>query len=157
MTSSNDQLIERFYAAFSARNGAGMSACYSSDATFSDPVFPDLRGREVGGMWRFLTGRSNDLEVSLLEHESDGSRGSAHWVAHYTFTQTGRKVVNDVRATFRFEGGLIADHRDDFSFQRWAGQALGPVGVLLGWTPMLRSSVRRQARSGLERFLASAE
>ena len=107
-------------------------------------------------MWRFLTGRSNDLEVSLLEHESDGSRGSAHWVAHYTFTQTGRKVVNDVRATFRFEEGLIAAHRDDFSFQRWAGQALGPVGVLLGWTPMLRSSVRRQARSGLERFLASA-
>ena len=157
MNGANDQLIERFYAAFAARDGAGMSACYSPDATFDDPVFPNLRGREVGGMWRYLTGRSNDLAVELHEHESDDSRGSAHWVAHYTFTQTGRKVVNDVRADLRFAGGLIVAHRDDFNFYRWASQALGTPGVLLGWTPFLRSSVQRRARSGLDRFLAGAE
>lgn len=157
MTGSNQPLIERFYGAFAARDGSGMAACYSADATFEDPVFPGLKGREVGGMWRYLTGRSADLRVELHEHEADDARGSAHWVARYTFTQTGRKVLNDVRAEFRFEGGAIAAHRDAFSFHRWASQALGPAGLILGWTPVLRSSVRRQARAGLEKFLAAED
>jgi ketosteroid isomerase-like protein len=155
MAGSNDSLIEHFYAAFAARDGAGMAACYSGDARFDDPVFPGLQGQEVGGMWRFLTGRSNDLQVELLEHQADDAHGSAHWVARYTFTQTGRLVVNDVHAQFRFAGGLIVEHRDDFSFHRWASQALGTPGALFGWTPVLRSSVRRQARMGLTRFLAA--
>ena len=80
--------------------------------------------------------------------------GSARWIAHYTFTQTGRSVTNDVRARFRFEDGLIADHRDEFDFHRWARQALGTSGLLLGWTPILRSAVRRRARAGLDEFIA---
>jgi hypothetical protein len=52
-------------------------------------------------MWRMLTGRARDLKVSLVEHESDGERGTARWIADYTFS-TGRKVHNDVRAEFRF-------------------------------------------------------
>ena len=156
LTNSNDALIERFYAAFAAHDGASMAACYSDDVSFTDPVFPGLRGREAGGMWKFLTGRSNDLRVELLEHEADGARGSAHWVAHYTFTQTGRPVVNDARTEFRFAGGLTVEHRDDFNFHRWASQPLGPPGVLLGWTPILRSVVRRRAREGLDKFLAAS-
>ena len=151
--SPNAALIARFYAAFAARDGSSMAACYAEDVTFSDPVFPDLRGREAGAMWRFLTGSSKDLRVELMEHDAAGSEGSAHWVAHYTFSQTGRPVVNDVRARFRFEAGLIAEHRDDFNFHRWAGQALGPSGRLLGWTPILRTAVRHRARAGLDRFL----
>jgi len=155
MTSSNLTLIERFYTAFGARDGAAMAACYGSHATFDDPVFPGLQGHEVGGMWRYLNGRSEDLQVELLEHEADDTRGSAHWIASYTFTQTGRKVVNDVRAEFGFVDGQIAAHRDEFSFYRWASQALGRRGAWLGWTPFLRSAVRRQARAGLDRFLAA--
>jgi hypothetical protein len=41
-------------------------------------------------------------------------------------------------AQFRFDGGLIAEHRDSFSFYTWARQALGPLGLALGWTPILR-------------------
>ena len=78
-------------------------------------------------MWRMLTGRADDLKVELLEHEADGDRGSARWVAHYTFTQTGRPVENDVRASFRFADGLIAEHRDEFDFHRWSRQALGAL------------------------------
>ena len=156
MGDSNADLIQRFYAAFAARDGDGMAACYSEDVSFDDPVFPGLRGREARGMWRYLTGRSTDLRLALINFHADHDRGSAHWVATYTFTQTGRAVVNDVHARFRFAGGLIAEHTDAFSFHRWAGQALGPVGLLLGWTPMLRASVRRQAREGLDKFLASS-
>lgn len=55
-------------------------------------------------------------------------------------------------ATFRFADGLIAEHRDAFSFHRWARQALGPVGLLLGWTPILRAVVRRKAGARLREF-----
>jgi hypothetical protein len=105
-------------------------------------------------MWRMLTGRADDLEVELLDHEADGDRGSARWVAHYTFTQTGRPVKNCVHASFRFADGLIAEHRDEFDFHRWSRQALGTPGLLLGWTPLLRAAVRRRARAGLDEFMA---
>ena len=78
---------------------------------------------------------------------------AARWVARYTFGQTGRPVVNDVRSLFQFdEAGLIADQHDDFDFWRWSRQALGPVGLLVGWTPVLQHSVRDKARAGLAAF-----
>jgi ketosteroid isomerase-like protein len=151
---ANAELIRRFYAAFAARDGGAMAGLYAPDALFSDPVFPDLRGEEPGAMWRMLTGRADDLEVELVESEAEGEAGSARWLARYTFTQTGRPVENDVRATFRFAGGLIAEHRDEFDFHRWSRQALGAPGLLLGWTPLLRASVRRRARASLDEFMA---
>jgi len=156
MAHPNDELIQRFYAAFARHDGDEMAGCYAPGARFSDPVFTDLRDEEPGAMWRMLTGRAEDLEVKLAEHEAGDERGSAHWRADYTFS-TGRKVHNDVRAEFRFEHGLIAAHRDSFSFYAWARQALGPAGFALGWTPMVRARVKREARAGLDEFLARAE
>jgi ketosteroid isomerase-like protein len=147
-------LIERFYGAFAQCDGSAMAACYAPDVTFSDPVFPDLRGAEAGAMWRMLTAQATDLRIELVERAAGDDHGSARWIAHYTFTQTGRPVVNDVRASFRFSGELIAEHRDVFDFYHWARQALGPMGLLLGWTPVVRSAVRRRARAGLDEFLA---
>ena len=106
-------------------------------------------------MWRMLTASSDDLRVELLEHEADDARGTAHWRASYTFSRSGRPVVNDIHASFRFENGLIVEHTDSFSFYRWARQALGTSGLLLGWTPMLRNKVRGQAAAGLEKFVAA--
>ena len=146
-------IIERFYAAFDERDGAAMSACYAPGAHFSDPVFTDLNGEEPGAMWRMLTGQAKDLSIELLEHEATGEHGSARWLAHYTFTQTGRPVVNDVHARFRFADGLIADHVDEFGFHRWSRQALGLPGLLLGWTPILRAATRKRARASLDEFM----
>jgi ketosteroid isomerase-like protein len=151
----NDELISRFYTAFGRHDADTMVACYAPGARFSDPVFTDLRDQEPGAMWRMLVGRAQDLQVKLSEHDAADERGSAHWLADYTFS-TGRRVHNDVRAEFRFEDGLIAEHRDAFSFYGWARQALGPAGLALGWTPMLRAKVQRQAREGLDEFLARA-
>ena len=156
MINVNDHLIERFYAAFDARDGATMAASYAPGAHFSDPVFPDLNGDEPGAMWRMLTAQATELRIELLEHEADDERGSARWRAHYVFSQTGRPVVNDVRARFRFAGGLIADHADEFSFHRWSRQALGTPGLLLGWTPVLKSAVRKKAAASLAGFMAQS-
>ena len=90
---ADQSLIERFYSAFAARNGAEMAACYAPDVKFSDPVFQDLHGPEAGAMWRMLTERATDLRVELLERSAQGDHGTAHWQAHYTFTETGRPVV----------------------------------------------------------------
>jgi ketosteroid isomerase-like protein len=152
MTDGHRLLIERFYQAFDEGDGDAMAACYAAHVQFSDPVFTDLRGSRAGAMWRMLTEGPGDLRVQLLEHEADEARGSAHWRAHYTFTETGRPVVNDIQASFRFEDGLIVEHRDQFSFHRWARQALGPVGLALGWTPLLRAAVRRKAAARLAKF-----
>jgi ketosteroid isomerase-like protein len=146
----NADLIQRFYAAFDARDGATMAAAYTSDAVFSDPVFGELRGDEPGRMWVMLTGRAQDLRIELVEHEAEEGRGSARWLADYTCAGSGRWVHNDVRATFAFRHGAIAEHHDDFSFHGWARQALGPAGLLLGWTPFLKAKVRGQARGGLD-------
>jgi ketosteroid isomerase-like protein len=154
MSSQNAQTIERFYKAFGERDGEAMAACYTPDARFSDPAFGELHGEQPGAMWRMLTSQANDLRIELVEHAADGDTGSARWKAWYTFSQTGRPVVNDVRASFRFRDGLIAEHDDSFSFHRWASQALGPPGKLLGWTPIIRGAVRKKARASLERFMA---
>lgn len=152
MASPEANLIERFYSAFARLDGDTMAACYAPDAVFEDPAFGELHGEEPGAMWRMLTGRATDLEITLADHSASGDTGSAHWLADYTFS-TGRKVHNDVQAKFRFENGLIADHRDSFSFYAWSRQALGPVGLVLGWTPLLHGATRKKARAQLDEFM----
>src|ERR1700710_3104368 len=83
---ANKETIERLYAAVADRNGAAMTACYAPDAHFRDPAFGDLTGDDIGAMWRMLTGRARDLEITLREHEADENAGTAHWIARYTFS-----------------------------------------------------------------------
>jgi ketosteroid isomerase-like protein len=154
MSTNASDPIHTFYAAFNARDGDAMAACYAPDVHFSDPVFPDLRGARAGGMWRMLTSQATDLAVELLDVHEHGDHAHAAWRATYTFSRTGRPVINEVLATFRLSDGLIVEHIDDFSFYRWSRQALGVSGLLLGWTPLLKRKVRQQAAAGLAKFLA---
>jgi ketosteroid isomerase-like protein len=154
MSTPPDDLITQFYAAFAECAGERMAGCYAPEASFTDPVFGTLNAHEAGAMWRMLTGQAVDLQIELLDHDAQQQRGSARWRAHYTFSQTGRKVINDVRASFRFSDGLIVEHLDEFDFYRWARQALGPRGLILGWTPLVRSAVRSRARASLTQFLS---
>ncbi len=151
MADAHVLLIERFYRAFNEGDGNTMAACYAPDVRFSDPAFGELRGREAGAMWRMLTSRSEDLEIELPEHDADETTGTAHRIARYTFS-TGRPVVNDIQARFRFEDGLIAEHDDRFPFYTWAKQALGARGTLLGWTPILPAIVKKTVRGRLDEF-----
>ena len=149
----NEKLIHDLYSAFQARDGEAMSALYHADALFSDPAFGSLNGREVGAMWRMLCRRGRDLQVTFDRVWADGERGSAHWEARYSFSSTGRKVHNVIEASFLFLDGKILEHHDRFDLWRWSAQALGPTGLLLGWTPLVRGRIRKQARDGLAAFL----
>ena len=149
----NAYLIDSLYDAFSRGDGLAMAACYAPDATFKDPVF-DLKGEEIGAMWRMLCDRAADLRIEWRDVKADDETGSAHWEAWYTFSATKRPVHNVIEAHFRFRGGRIHRHRDDFELWRWSRMALGARGSALGWTPYVRRKIREQARQGLEQWMS---
>jgi ketosteroid isomerase-like protein len=153
----NAALIEQFYQAFQRRDADGMAACYHPNVSFSDPVFQDLHGKQPGAMWHMLAAGSTDLALTYSGIAADDERGQADWVATYTFSQTGRKVRNVIHAAFTFQDGKILTHQDTFNLWRWAGQALGPSGRLLGWTPFMQRAIRQRAAARLEAYLRKQE
>ena len=154
MSNANAALISGFYQAFARQDAEAMAACYAPNVQFSDAVFIDLKGAEASDMWRMLCSRAADFSLSFSAVEADEQRGTARWTARYTFSATGRRVVNEIRAEFVFKDGLIVEHRDHFDLWRWSRQALGLKGLLLGWLPSVQAAIRRQARHGLDIFQA---
>ncbi len=147
-------VIERFYSAFAARDASAMAACYSDEARFSDPVFPQLDARQVRAMWAMLLERGKDLVVTYRMEHANAHTGRCVWNAHYTFGATGRRVHNIVHSEFELKDGLILLQKDRFHTWRWSRQALGIKGLLLGWTPLVWNKVRATAAVSLARYMA---
>jgi ketosteroid isomerase-like protein len=147
-------VLTRFYEAFARRDAAAMAACYHPEATFEDPAFGHLDREGVCAMWAMVLGRATDLTVTHRVETATVDEGTVHWEARYTFTRTGRPVVNRISARFTFRDGLILTHRDHFSFWTWSRQAFGITGLLVGWTPLFQRQVRAEALRGLEAFRA---
>lgn len=153
-THPHARLIERFYEAFGRRDAATMNACYAADVHFSDPVFRDLHGDDARAMWTMLCEQAKDLRIEASEIRADDTSGSARWDAWYTFSVTGRKVHNVIQARFELRDGQIVRHADTFDLWKWTGMALGPVGKLLGWSPLIQGAVRKKAAAGLRAWRA---
>jgi ketosteroid isomerase-like protein len=148
---TNEELIDKFYTSFAAGDAEGMISCYTDDIEFRDPAFGVLKGEDAKNMWRMLL-KNPDLKVSATLIKADDNTGSASWVAVYKFSLTGRQVKNKVSAKFRFGDGKIVEHIDHFNFWKWATQAFGVKGLLLGLTPMMKNKVRKQALIRLSEF-----
>lgn len=151
---ANEKLINDFYGAFQGGDGEKMAACYHPDATFSDPVFPNLSASEAGAMWRMLCSGEVDVKVEFSGVSCTESEGRGHWEARYPFQTTGRRVHNCVDAAFTFKDGKILSHVDSFPFWKWTRMALGAPGLLLGWSPIVRNKVQTLARKSLDQFIA---
>ncbi|MCP5163158.1 MAG: nuclear transport factor 2 family protein [Hahellaceae bacterium] len=152
-TQQHTDLLNRFYRAFQNKDYATMQACYHPDAEFQDEVFT-LKGKEIGAMWHMLCERGKDLTLEFGQVTADAQTGRAFWQAGYTFSTTGRYVVNKLNASFEFKDGKIIRHRDRFNFWKWSRQALGPAGLLLGWGPLLHRKVSKMASQNLQKFMA---
>ena len=152
---TNESLIHHFYTCFKNKDIKGMQACYADDATFSDAVFKRLNANQVRKMWEMLIKKGKDMHIAYDHVEVEGETGSAEWIAHYTFSQTEKKVVNKIRASFVFENGKIIQHEDDFSFYKWSRQALGFTGLLLGWTSFLRNKISEKALENLRLYITA--
>jgi len=146
-------IIHDFYTAFQQKDVAGMQACYAPDARFSDPVFQGLNYKETCQMWAMLVHAGKDLELTFSNVEAQGDEASAQWQATYTFSATGRKIVNNIKADFELKEGKIYRHQDHFNFYRWAQQAFGLTGYLLGWTPFFQKKVQATARRSLQKYM----
>ncbi|MBB4916670.1 nuclear transport factor 2 family protein [Streptosporangium saharense] len=155
MNDQNAGLIRNFYAALAHADCDAMERCYHPEVSFGDPVFLELEGRgRVMGMWRMLLSGAGGVAVAVRDVTARRYDGAAHWTASYVFGTTGRQVVNEIDALFRFEDGLIVRHHDEFDFRRWARMALGrPTGLPFGWTPMFRDTIRGRAMQSLEDFM----
>jgi len=151
---TNTQVLARFYNAFQQLDYATMQDCYAPEVVFQDPVFGLLQGDEARAMWAMLCKNARDFSLVFTDIVAeDQEYVTCRWEARYMFSATGRPVVNRIRAYLRVQDGRITEHTDSFSFWRWAGQAMGWTGWLLGWSTYYRSQVRKQARNNLAKFM----
>ena len=128
-----------------------MAGIYHSKATFADPVF-ELKGAEIGDMWRMFCASGEGLRVTFSNPAADDAHGTARWEARYTFTPTGRPVHNVIDSAFTFEDGMVVAHEDAFDLASWARQALGLSGAVLGRTSYMQKRIRQQAMGQLSRY-----
>ncbi len=154
--SVNSETIKRFYSAFGQRDHKTMNACYGEEIVFSDPAFGLLYDEEVHQMWEMLCTNAKDLSLKFSDiEEIDEEYATCKWVAEYTFSKTGCRVVNHIKAFMRFKDGKIIEHSDAFKLSKWAAQALGWKGVLFGWSGFLQKRIQKNARLSLQRFSES--
>ncbi len=148
-----ENLIHKLYTSFQIKDWKTMQSCYHEEATFNDPVFQHLTAKEVKAMWHMLAGAAQDLKVIFGEVKSSENSGSCQWQAWYKFSRTGRSVHNIIAAQFEFKDEKIVRHADEFDLWRWSRLALGGPGILLGWSPLVRNKIRKNARKGLAKFI----
>ena len=150
------ELIQTFYTGLSERDAEQMISCYHKDILFEDPAFGQLSGDRACDMWRMLCKNGKDLKVTFSDIEANDQKGSAHWEAQYTFSKTGRPVHNIIDATFEFKDGKIYRHVDHFDLHRWASQAMGWKGKLLGGTSFFQKKLQQQTNRLLDKFIAQS-
>jgi len=153
---NNQQVIERFYTAFQQLDYATMQDCYSDDIIFSDPVFGLLKGEEAKAMWEMLCKNAKDFRLDFSNIEIiDEEYATCNWTASYTFSKTGNKVENKIKAYMKFSDGKIIEHSDAFRLSTWLAQAMGWKGVLFGWTGFMKRAVQKNARKNLVKWMTA--
>jgi ketosteroid isomerase-like protein len=151
---ANEDIINRFYSAFQKLDHQTMNDCYSEDIVFSDPVFMVLKGDEARAMWEMLCKNAKDFSLTYSNIQMlDEEYATCNWVATYTFSKTGKKVVNKIKAYMKFYEGKIIGHSDAFRLSTWMAQALGWKGVLFGWTGFMKRAVQKNAKKNLVNFI----
>lgn len=149
-------LVKKFYDAFARLDVETMLACLHPEITFSDPLFPNLRQAQVFEMWRMLMASAarhpEDFKMFYELVFVEERKAQVHWQAHYRYGGQ-RKVHNKVLATLTFWDGKIVRHIDGFNFYTWGRQALGPLGLVLGWHAKFRASVQAAARKQLKVYM----
>ena len=151
---SNIQMVEKFYTAFQQLDSTSMNNCYSDDIIFFDPVFGLLKGEEAKSMWKMLCKNAKNFSLTFDNIVAlDEEYCTCDWVATYTFSATGKTVINKIKANMRFAGDKIIEHSDAFSVHKWSKQAFGVVGILFGWNSLFQNKIKNKAKKNLLQFM----
>ncbi|HMD01314.1 MAG TPA: nuclear transport factor 2 family protein [Ferruginibacter sp.] len=154
MESNRDEIINKFYSAFNKLDHATMNSCYSEDIAFHDPVFGLLQGFQVRAMWEMLCKNATDLSITWMNIQHlDEEYSTCEWTAKYTFSKTGRPIVNHIKANMRFADGKVTEHSDAFSLHNWSKQAFGFTGWLFGWNSFYQNKIKIAARRKLAEYI----
>ncbi len=150
----NERLVSRFYSALAKLDANTLNACYSSNIVFYDPMFELLKGNEVTAMWQMLCKNAKNFSL-LYDSIADAGEGyyNCNWKASYTFSKTGRAVVNNGKAYMKIENGFITEHSDAWSLHTWSAQALGIMGKLFGWNNYFRRKLKNSAKRRLMDYM----
>ncbi len=155
---TNADIISKFYTSFQQLDYTTMNSCYSDDIVFSDPAFGLLKGEEVKFMWEMLCINAKDFSLTFSNIQLlDEEYATCNWVASYTFSKTGKKVVNRIKAFMKLKDGKIVEHSDAFRLSTWAAQALGWKGQLFGWMGWMKRRIQHNARKSLIQFIEKKE
>jgi hypothetical protein len=146
-------LANDFYNAFQNKDYWTMQQAYATNSSFEDPVFGELNAEQTKKMWKMLIKNGNDLELKYEILESDHHKVKVRWIAKYTFSRSKRLVINEIFSTLIFENEKIILHTDQFDFYKWARQAFGFSGLLLGWTKFFKNKTREGALISLNKFI----
>ncbi len=147
-------IIEEFYDAFYNLDADRMVKCYHKDIIFEDPAFGILKGEKAKNMWRMICNsqKGKGFKITYNVQPFELNNAKAYWEAFYTFSQTGRKVHNIISASFVLKDGLIIKHTDNFNLHKWAKQALGLKGFLLGKTKFFKKKLNQQTNKLLNEY-----
>ena len=152
----NEATINTFYTSFQKLDYKAMNECYTNDIAFFDPVFDLLERNQVKAMWEMLCKNAKDFKLVFGNIQSvDEEYYTCEWMATYTFSKTGRRVINKVKAYMRMADGKIIEHSDGFSLHKWSMQALGFSGWLLGWNSFYQKKIKNTAKHNLEVFMST--
>ena len=147
-------VIEKFYKGFENLDAQTMIECYHEEIQFEDPAFGILKGEKAKNMWRMLceSQKGKDFKIKASNIDFSEPKGNAHWEAFYVFSKTGKKVHNVIEAEFEFFEGKIIKHVDRFDLHKWAKQAFGFKGFLLGGTSFFKKKLNEQTDKLLSEF-----
>jgi ketosteroid isomerase-like protein len=121
-------VAQAFYAAFQSRDLNAMKALYAPGVTFHDPIYDLQGGDSTMKMWAGVFQKGKNATLTSEVVASDASSATVRWKADYELG--GRKVHNESTTTLTITDGKITAQRDDWSWSKWAHQAL-PLGPLV--------------------------
>ncbi len=152
--SNNESVVQNFYSAFKQKNAKEMKACYNPDLQFEDPAFGKLAYTQTCAMWQMLCESARDLSIEFTIDNAQDEIVESTWIAEYTFSKTGRYVRNEISAHMVFKDGNIIRHTDSFNLHKWARQAMGFQGLLLGGTSFFKKKLHQQTGYQLKKYMS---
>jgi steroid delta-isomerase-like uncharacterized protein len=134
MRQQTEDLIRRYYAAFNARDWAGMVACLSNDVVHDANQGGRHQGKEYFS--RFLAHMDRcyreELKEIVLLSSADGTRAAAEFVVQGTYLASdgglparGQTYVLPAGAFFVVKAGLISRVSTHYNLKDWIAQVGG--------------------------------
>jgi len=153
MNSVTLEIATRFYTAFQQKNAEVMVENYHPQLEFQDPAFGNLSYSQTSAMWKMLCESAKDLKIEFEVLKAEEDYVETKWIANYNFSKTNRQVKNEIIAQMRIEDGLVIKHIDLFNLHKWAKQALGFKGFLLGGSSFFKKKLHIQTGRQLEKYM----